>query len=229
MNCLCLQHVPFEGPAYLKDWARSRGHILKTIEVWKKEPFPGDPEYDALFVLGGPMNVDQEKQYPWLIDEKRFLEQAVRKQKPILGICLGAQLLAVVLGGSVVRNREKEIGWFPVTLTDEGLGSRFFAGFPKEFVAFHWHGDRINLPTKAALLASSKACEEQAFSYGENILGLQFHLESNQENIEKLIEHCGHEMDKGPWVQTAQEIHENAPPLSEVYAWLDGSLDALAK
>ena len=124
MRWHCLQHVPFEGPGYLAAWAQSRGYTLSSTELWKGATFPSSDEYDGLFILGGPMNAYEVEQNSWLAPEQQFIARAVFERKLILGVCLGAQLLAAVLGGSVSEMSDKEIGWYPVELTPAGRDSR---------------------------------------------------------------------------------------------------------
>src|SRR5690606_32591469 len=114
---------------------------------------------------------------PWMKEEKKLIEKAILKGKRVIGICLGAQLIADVLGARVFPNKEKEIGWFPIELTEEGQKSPFFAGFNKTETVFHWHGDTFEIPKGAEHIASSKVCENQAFLFDHKVLGLQFHLE----------------------------------------------------
>ena len=135
-------------------------------------------DFDWLIILGGPMNIYEEDKYPWLSKEKEFIHQAIASDKIVLGICLGAQLMADVLGGKVQRNVHREIGWFPVKLMPESKASRIFRVLPEEFMALHWHGDTFELPPGAVHTAESQACKNQAFELGKAI-GLQFHLESS--------------------------------------------------
>jgi GMP synthase-like glutamine amidotransferase len=228
MRWYCLQHVPFEGPANLVSWVARKGHSLNRVEVWKNAPFPDLDVLDGLFILGGPMNVYEEDRHPWLAPEKRFIESAVRAGKPILGICLGAQLLSLVLGGAVTKNVLPEIGWFPVYLTASGRETELFRDFPEEFMAFHWHGDRFSIPPGAVHSARSDACGEQAFVYGRRIVGLQFHLESTKESIGALVKHCGEEITCGPTIQDPPAMEELSSYLPETHAILDRLLSRLA-
>jgi GMP synthase (glutamine-hydrolysing) len=123
--------------------------------------------------MGGPMNVYQMDEFPWLAREKKFIEEAVNARKKVLGIDLGAQLIADVLRGSVRRNEYSEIGWYPVQLTQAGQQSLLFGSLPAEFNVLHWHGDTFELPPSATHIARSKACENQAFTYGDNVVSLQ--------------------------------------------------------
>lgn len=211
MRIHCLQHVPFEGPAAIGTWASDRGHALTATRLFEDGKLPRVGELDRLVVLGGPMNVYEEDRYPWLAREKRFLGEAIAAGKSVVGVCLGAQLLAAVLGAKVRRNRHKEIGWFPVEWA-EHAGRAVDFGLPSERLdAFHWHGDTFDLPAGAIHLARSEACENQAFLWGGRALGLQFHLESTAESVRLLAENCGDELVPGPFVQTAGEILSAGP------------------
>jgi GMP synthase-like glutamine amidotransferase len=227
MRWHCLQHVPFEGPAYLESWAKRRGHALGRTPVWTGAGLPALDEIDGLFVLGGPMNVYEEGRHPWLAAEKTLLAEAVAAGKPILGICLGAQLLAVVLGGTVAASPCQEIGWFPVDLTRGGRESALFRDFPARFMAFHWHGDRFSIPLGAVHLARTEACLEQAFVFGDRVVGLQFHLESTAESIAALVEHCREDITCAPYVQNRAAMDQLAGSLPAAHFLLDSLLDVL--
>ena len=180
--------------------------MASTLLCERGAALPGLESFDFLLIMGGPMSVNDEAQFPWLVDEKKFVAQAVNAGKTIVGVCLGAQLIASVLGSRVYRNSEKEIGWFPVRLTQEGLRSRSFKGFPSEFTAFHWHGETFDIPAGAVRLAESGACANQAFEYDGRVVGLQFHLETDEASAGKLIENCGGEIKPAPFIQGAGEM-----------------------
>ena len=202
-----IQHVAFEGLANIEQWAAGHGWDISGTHLYRMEKLPDPNGLDWLVVMGGPMNIYEEKEYPWLVAEKKFIREAIQKNKVVLGICLGAQLIADVLGGKVTRNRCKEIGWYPVTLRAEGRDSVPFRGLPDEFMALHWHGDTFALPPGAAMLAESKACSAQAFSYnGGRVLGLQFHLESSVISVGALMENCSNELVDGEYIQNADVI-----------------------
>ncbi|MBI4605138.1 MAG: type 1 glutamine amidotransferase [Planctomycetes bacterium] len=228
MRWHCLQHVPFEGPAHLASWAGSRGHSLSFTELWTGAALPPLERFDGLFVLGGPMNVYEEDRHPWLAAEKRLLGEAVAAGKVVLGVCLGGQLLSVVLGGEVTRNREREIGWLPVDLLPGARGAGPFRGFPERFTAFHWHGDRFSIPSGATHVARSDACEEQAFVLGDRIVALQFHLETTEESAESLLERCAGEVVPSAHVQPPAAMRGKAVLQRECHEHLEGLLDALA-
>src|SRR5690606_28697951 len=146
------------------------------------EDLPTCTDFDALIVMGGPMNVDEHARHPWLAGEKALIRAAINAGRPVLGICLGAQLIAASLGAPVTRNAETEIGWFDVELEPAGRASPLFAGFPPRFAAFHWHGDTFAIPAGAQRLMRSEACSHQGFALGARVVGLQFHLEVTAAN-----------------------------------------------
>jgi GMP synthase-like glutamine amidotransferase len=206
MHIHFLQHAPFEDPGNIISWANQREHCLSGTKLYVEEVLPYPEHIDWLIVLGGPMNIYEHDAYPWLVREKRFIEEVIRNGALVLGICLGAQLLADVLGGTVGKNREKEIGWHPVTICDEALESPLFYRFPRHFTPYHWHGDTFSLPPFCQPIAFSEACENQAFQYSERVVGLQFHLEYSFESIQSMIRHCGDELTGGPFVQKPEEM-----------------------
>lgn len=226
MRWHCLQHVPFEGPAQLSAWVSSRRGVLTTTRLWESTDFPDHSDYDGLFILGGPMNVYEVNRYPWLASEQCFIAQAISLRKPILGLCLGAQLLAVVLGGTVDTMLEQEIGWYPVKLTRQGRASKICSGLPDQFMAFHWHGDTFSIPPGAVHLARSEACEAQAFAYDTHVVGLQFHLESTRESIHAIIRHCAEDLGCGPFIQDPTTLVDlpDVSPTPQTLLWhlLDG-------
>ena len=225
-----IQHVPFEGPANILGWAENQGWQISGTRIYTSERLPGPDELDWLVVMGGPMNVYEEKEYPWLAAEKRFIAKAIEKNKIVLGICLGAQLIADVLGGRVERNKHKEIGWFPVNLRPEGLESVPFRGFPGKFPALHWHGDTFSLPPGAAMLAESQACPAQAFSSnGGRVLALQFHLESSLDSVRALIQNCSDELVDGEYIQNADAILGNDENFSSIHSTMLLLLDNIKK
>jgi GMP synthase (glutamine-hydrolysing) len=199
--------------------------MTSTLLYERHAVLPDLESFDFLLVMGGPMSVNDEAGVPWLVDEKRFVEKAVNAGKTVVGVCLGAQMIANVLGSRVYRNAEKEIGWFPVRLTDEGLQSRSFKGFPREFTAFHWHGETFEIPAGAVRLAGSGACMNQAFEYDGRVVGLQFHLETDEPGASKLIEHCGNEIKPSPFIQSADEMMRNGERFAELSRSLDRFLE----
>jgi len=210
-----LQHVPFEGLGCIADWANDRGHTVSATALYRDEQLPGTDAYDFLIVMGGPMGVHDTAEHKWLTKEKQFIERALKADKRVLGICLGAQLMADVLGARVYKNSHKEIGWFPVTRASATDQTDFEGVFPKSFFAFHWHGDTFDLPSGALHLAQSEACRHQAFYYPPAAMGLQFHLESTSESISLLLQHCSHELTSAPYIQSEDEIRNQFDRVSE--------------
>ena len=198
-----IHHVAFEGLGSIEPWIRQHGHNLTSTHPYRGEALPPTLESDLLIVMGGPMNIYEEETFPWLKEEKRFIGRTIDQGGRVLGICLGAQLLANVLGARVYANKEKEIGWFPVKTTDAAATSTIFSDFPESTMAFHWHGDTFDIPRGAQHIARSTACENQAFIYDERIVGLQFHLETTPESTRQLIANCGDELVSGPYIQDA--------------------------
>jgi len=196
-----LQHVPFEGPAAVERWAGLRGHELAATTLYGNPGFPDLRDFGMLVVLGGPMNVYEEETYPWLRDEKAFIRDAIEAGKTVVGVCLGAQLIADVLGAKVFHGPHREIGWFPVELTPAARRSEIFGFLPARFTAFHWHGDTFDIPEHALHLAYSEGCRNQAFILDGRVLGLQFHLESTPESVRDIVENSGREMKPAPFVQ----------------------------
>lgn len=229
MRIHILQHTASEGPGRIAAWAAENGHALSATHFHLGETVPELGAFDFLAVMGGPMNIYQHRDHPWLVAEKQFLARAVEAGKIVLGICLGAQLLADVLGAKVFQNAELEIGWFPVRLEPGAEMRRGFENFPRELTALHWHGDTFDLPRGATRLASSAACENQAFIFGEKIVGLQFHVEVAQPDVRAFIGDATEaEIGSGPWVQTRAEMLAGEAHMAATHHALDGLLAALA-
>lgn len=203
-----LQHVPFEDVAYMGNWAKENGVHLGRTRLYENEPYPSLSNFDVLIIMGGPMGVYDEQDYPWLKTEKAFIRKAIHNKKIVVGICLGAQLIAAALGAKVYQNSFKEIGWFPVYKTPRAQNTSLGKILPKSFMAFHWHGDTFDIPKGAVHLAESKACKNQAFLYLNRVIALQFHLESTQSSIESLIQNCRDEVITAPFIQTADQIRK---------------------
>jgi GMP synthase (glutamine-hydrolysing) len=177
MRIIVVMHVESEGPGSLGTFLESVGVEIVTARLYAGHHLPADLSgFDAVVSMGGPMNVYEEDQYPFLKEETAFLKQAVEADVPALGICLGAQMIAKAAGAKVTKSPNKEIGWGQVTLTNSGTEDSAFRGLPATLEVLQWHGDMFHIPENGVLLASSKDCPHQAFRY-RNALGLQFHLE----------------------------------------------------
>jgi GMP synthase-like glutamine amidotransferase len=209
MKILIIQHVDFEGPGSITKWADKKGHDTTIVTPDADDPFPEVNNYDMLIVMGGPMNIFDEENYPWLQAEKDFIRKFIASEKKVLGICLGAQLIADVLGADVYPSGNKEIGWFPVK-KDKTVFSDLFSDLPDESPAFHWHGDTFDLPEGAVRLYSSDITLNQAFLFGNKVMGLQFHWEVTPESVENLIQHASGDLDDSRFVQTPEEMKSKA-------------------
>jgi GMP synthase-like glutamine amidotransferase len=229
MRLHAFYHVPFEEVGAIGLWAAERGHEVATTSLYADETPPAPADYDLLVVMGGPMGVYDEKEFPWLAAEKKAIEAGIAAGRPVLGVCLGAQLVSVVLGGSVSRNPVPEIGWFKVTMTPEGLAEPVFAGFPESYYAFHWHGDTFAIPPGAVHAASSAACANQAFVYKNKVVGLQYHLETTPVGMQNLIKHCAADVAlPGPTVHHPKQMHAGREVFKDIKALTYQFLDALA-
>ena len=228
MRLHIIQHVAFEGPGAIAEWALERGHSKTLTRQSNGEKLPGAGEFDFLVVMGGPMSANDDSRFAWLAAEKQLIADAVRGRKAVLGVCLGAQLVAQALGARVYRSREKEIGWFPVRLTPEAAASGLFRGLPAEMTVLHWHGETFDLPQGAVRLAESLVCRNQAFDLDGRVLGLQFHLEVLPEGLEDLIQHSAADLVRGPAVQTGGELRASGHLAEALRPTLDTILDRLA-
>jgi GMP synthase-like glutamine amidotransferase len=206
MRIHILQHVPFEEEGCIRDWCRENNFPVTRTRFFRNDPLPGKDNFDYLIIMGGPMGVYDEAQYPWLSAEKSFIKEAIGSGKIVLGICLGSQLIAGCLGSKVYPNKEKEIGWYNVMLTNEGRDEPILSGMLPETTVFHWHGDTFDLPEKAVNLVSSEGCKNQLFVYGNKVLGIQFHFEVTEESLTAMLENGKHELIPGKFVQDETAI-----------------------
>jgi GMP synthase-like glutamine amidotransferase len=202
------QHESFEDLGSIDPWLRARGAAIDYTRWFAGDPAPAAGDFDMLIAMGGPMSVNDEAELPWLRPEKQVVREAIAAGVPVLGVCLGSQLIASALGARVYPNAVKEIGWFPVRAVSTDP-SRL--RLPAECTVFHWHGETFDLPSGAIRLASSEACLNQAFQIGRHVVGLQFHLEMTPENVDDIVRHCGAELVIGSRIQTADQIR-SAPP-----------------
>jgi GMP synthase-like glutamine amidotransferase len=195
-----VQHVSFEGPGAIADWAGERGYAVTRTLAPRIASLPMI-ETDLLVIMGGPMGANDDASHPWLFDEMRAIAAAIEAGTPVLGICLGAQLVARVLGARVTRNPEPEVGWHEVVRTLEGASDPVFGGAPDRLIVGHWHGDTFGIPEAAVRTLGSEACANQAFSAeGGRVVGLQCHLEWRAEDVAALVSECGDDLRPGRWV-----------------------------
>jgi GMP synthase-like glutamine amidotransferase len=229
MHIHYLQHAAFEDAANIAAWATARGHRLTHTRMDLDQRLPQPEEIDWLVVMGGPMNVDEHDRYPWLIREKEFLAKVIDRGLPVLGVCLGGQLIASVLGGQITKNGQKEIGWFPVTFAAEAAASPLFSEFARLVTAFHWHGDTFSIPPGAVRLAGSEGCDNQAFQYGRHVVAMQFHWDYSSASVQTMIQHCGDELIAAPGIQQPVEMLACPERFEEIRALLYQLLDGMAQ
>lgn len=209
MRAHYFQHVPFEGLGSIAFWLAAAGFEITSTRFFDKVEFPDPAGIDFLVVMGGPMSINDEEQYPWLVAEKQFIRTAIAAGKPVLGICLGAQLIAGALGSRIYPNKVKEIGWLPI----QGIGAddTSIFRFPVAETVFHWHGETFDLPPGATRIAKSEGCDNQAFQVGKSAIGLQFHLETTPESAREIVENCRHELVPATYIQSEAEILAAGP------------------
>ena len=227
MNVQVFQHVPFEGIGSIQRWMDHHGARIATTRLFAGDQVPGPGAFDWLIVMGGPMSANDEDIHEWLVPEKRAIEAAIQAEKPVLGICLGAQLIASALKAQVYPNAQKEIGWFPVRRTS-GADSLLAKQFGSASTVFHWHGETFDLPVGAARFLENDACMNQAFELWGNVVGLQFHLETTPETARALIDNSRDEIVPGPTIQPEQEMLRDPSRFTAINRLMDAVLDHLA-
>ena len=190
-----LQHIWCETLGTIATSLETFGIAAHYIRSFEGEPIPADLEDAAgLIIMGGPMGVYDHPRVPFINDEMRLIEAALKQEKPVLGICLGSQLLATVLGADLKKGAKKEIGWRQISLTEFAAADALWKGISSPFTAYHWHGDVFDLPDGAEALASSELTKFQAFRYGWNAYGFLFHMEVTEEIIRNMITNFSDEL-----------------------------------
>jgi GMP synthase-like glutamine amidotransferase len=205
MNALIIKHVEIEGPGLIEYCLMQENISYQILNLKPGVHFPKLDDFTHIVVLGGPMNVYEEDRFPFLREEDLFIKETIQRGKTTLGICLGAQLIAKALGAKVLKSPVKEIGWYDVSLTQIGSQDPLFSNLPKTFPVFQWHEDTFEIPKSGKLIATSSSVPHQAFRYGEDTYGLQFHLEVTEEMIEE-------------WMETYEEEFkglQSSPPFSK--------------
>ena len=212
MSVLIIKHIDIEGPGLIEDCLRQEKIPYQILNLKPNIRLPKLDGFTHIVFFGGPMNVYEEDLYPFLRDEDLFIKEAIQRGKTILGICLGAQLIAKALGAKVFKAPVKEIGWYDVSLTDEGTKDPLFSSLPKKFSVFQWHEDTFEIPKSAELIVTSPSVPHQAFRYGERVYGLQFHLEVTEEMIREWVEASEEGIDSSelPVFSDAEMITETA-------------------
>jgi GMP synthase-like glutamine amidotransferase len=223
-----LQHVPFEGLGSIESWALARGVALTTTRLHAGESLPALAAIDGLVVMGGPMSVHDVDAHPWLTAELRFVEEVLRAEKRMLGICLGAQIMARALAAPVRRNAHREIGWFPISWTPGAKGTSLFADMPTDPLVPHWHGETFEIPRGCVHLATSEACRNQAFMTQDGKgVAFQCHPEMRPAGLDALTRHASRDLAPGPYVQRADEILAKPERCATLAPMMERILDRL--
>jgi GMP synthase (glutamine-hydrolysing) len=215
----CFQHVDCEGPGSLAPLFKSLDIELKLLKPFKGDAVPENLG-DGLLILGGPMGVYEEAQYPWMTGELNAIQKALATSLPVLGICLGSQMLAHAAGAQVFRGALPEVGWRPIHLTTDGKKDPLLEGLPDEFNVFHWHGDTFTLPEGAQLLAGSDWFPHQIFKIGAKAYGFQCHLEVTEAMVKEWAKLYAKELVPAggptPLARVEGDLNQNAAQLE---AW----------
>jgi len=227
-----IQHVAFEGLGAMQPYLQDKGHKLSATHLYAGESLPSVDTFDWLIVMGGPMGIYDYDDYSWLQAEKVFIKQAIDAGKTVLGICLGAQLIADVMGSSedkraVHAGKHKEIGWFNIEKSPELDNTVLGNVFLQSLEVFHWHGDMFDVPEGAQALGSSEACPNQGFVFDNRVVGFQFHLETTLESATALIENCGDELDGSQYVQDAESMLDDKQKFKDLNQTMYAVLDVL--
>lgn len=203
MHIHFIQHMPFEHPASIADWAAEKNYTTSYTKVFEAATFPSIDSFDMLVIMGGTMGVYEEDKYSWMPTEKALIKQSIEAKKKVLGICLGAQFIAEALGAKVFPHTTKEIGWLPV---EKVMLHPLTDGLPQAFTTFHWHGDTFTLPPNAIHLFKTKGCAQQGFVSNNHVAALQFHMEVKEDLLVGMTAHERAELVKDEYVQTEEEL-----------------------
>ena len=206
MHVHWLQHVPFEGLGSIASWLQARNAKITQSRLWTNDPLPQPQDLDMLVAMGGPMGIYDTDSCPWLTAEITFIADVIKADKPVLGICLGSQLLSAALGARVYPGTHKEIGWYEIRKNTALQGHWLDEVFPERFEPLHWHGDTFDLPAGARQIGSSDAYECQGFVLGDKVVALQFHLEMQAGDVARIVENCADELVSAPYIQSQQQI-----------------------
>lgn len=236
MKIHCIQHETFEKLYCIEDWINKNGYELTTTQMFNPDyKFPRLSEFDWLIIMGGRMNVDSEKRFLWLKDEKKFIAKSIDKGKVVLGICLGAQLIANHLGAKVYKQVNEEVGFYPIYRPKETAENEFTKVFPVGLKVFHWHKRTFDMPYGANHIAYSEGTNYQAFEYEKRIFGLQFHLELNKEAVLEMYKNLwesylsDYDLEEEPYMQREEEAVQYLDSLEESNKIMISFLDEINK
>ncbi len=224
----CFMHVPFEGPGLIEAWIKEHGHQLNLTRFYESDALPDPTSTDMLIIMGGPMNVFDYHMHTWMEDEIDWVAGFIKTGKPVLGICLGAQIMATALGSEVYPGKEKEIGWYNIRFLPSMGDYKICKTLPSARKVFHWHGDTFHIPKGAIRIAESNLFPNQGFIYEGHVIALQFHLEVTPTNVKALVENCRDELVPAPSIQTEKELLDEAMVTDENRLLLFRMLDYLS-
>lgn len=202
-------HADFEPPGIIEEWAKQNNFEENFCRPFAGETVPNSNEYDLLIIMGGPQSPLNTDEAPYLKDEIILIKKTIHAGIPILGFCLGAQLIGEALGARTEKSPNKEVGVFPIELTEEGCKDPLLKNLPKQFLVVHWHNDMPGITTEAKILAASRGCPRQIIRYSPLIYGFQCHLEPTKKNIETMIEYCPNDLTPGKFIQSSEELLNN--------------------
>lgn len=226
MKILFVTHADFEKPGYIETWASQSGHNTQEVRPYTGEKLPSAVTFDFLVVMGGPQSPLAIENAPYLNDEIELIKQTIKQHKPIMGVCLGAQLIGEALGSKTERSPNREVGVYPIELLDAAKNDPAFQNFPNQFDVMHWHSDMPGMSKDAVLLAASNGCPRQIVRYGEKIYGVQCHLELTKDLVKGMIENCPNDLKPGIYINTIDQLM--AVDYSEINAKLHGILNYMA-
>lgn len=207
MNILCVLHAVFEKPGCIELWAKNQGHSFHKVSPYRGETLPNVDTFDFLIVMGGPQSPLEIDKAPYLLEEIALIKQAINKNKRIIGVCLGAQLIGEALGAKTEKSPHREIGMQLVELLADAKDDPVFRHFPNKFEVMHWHSDMPGIAKDAVLLAKSEGCPRQAFRVGDRIYGFQCHFEFTEDLIKGMLENCvGDLVGSGDYIRSAKEL-----------------------
>jgi GMP synthase (glutamine-hydrolysing) len=221
------QHVAFEHLGIIESWAGHHNFTISSTQFFKDPSISIPENTDWLVVMGGPMGVYDQNIYSWIENEKVAIAQAIDDGKVVLGICLGAQLIAQVLGAGIRTNAFKEIGWFPVYLDSDVLAHPICEYLPSQWDAFHWHQDTFEIPEGGRLLARTSACRNQGFVYNDRVVGMQFHMEITRSGAADLLKNCASDLGVEEFISTPDQMLSSNAPFEESHHVMTNLLDYL--
>ncbi len=228
MKIHCIRHEPFEGLACIENWIKSHNHKLTFTLTHLHQTFSSEIDFDLLIIMGGTASIYNKTNRSWLDPEKRFVQRVMKENKKILGICLGAQILAYALGADVYKGKQKEIGWYNVNFHRDQNPD--FSFLPERIETFHWHGDTFEIPDGAKCIASSEITPNQGFVMDNNIIALQFHLEMTVDSLQKLTRAVKSDLkEEGKFIQSSEQILSRQDLIGPNNVLIYDLLDFLAK